>query len=49
MVTNKSESSDQLISAQGIRRRDELLRRALTTPPIISEVILKRSKESQSK
>lgn len=31
------------------QRRDELLRRALATPPISNEDILKRSKESRSK
>ena len=31
------------------QRRDELLRRALATPPISNEDILKRSKESHSK
>lgn len=31
------------------QRRDELLRRALKTPPISNEDILKRSKESHRK
>lgn len=31
------------------QRRDELLRRALATPPISNEDILKRSKESHRK
>ena len=31
------------------QRRDELLRRALATPPISNEDILKRSKESHGK
>ena len=31
------------------QRRDELLRRALVTPPISNEDIVKRSKESQGK
>ena len=31
------------------QRRDELLRRALATPPISNESILKRSKESHGK
>jgi len=31
------------------QRRDELLRRALETPPISNENILKRSKESHRK
>lgn len=33
----------------GDQRRDELLRKALATPPISNEDILKRSKESQRK
>ena len=31
------------------QRRDDLLRRALKTPPISNEDILKRSKESRNK
>lgn len=31
------------------QRRDELLRRALATPPISNETIVKRSKESRGK
>lgn len=31
------------------RQRDELIRRALATPPISNEDILKRSKESRPK
>ena len=31
------------------KRRDELLRQALATPPISNEDILKRSKESRAK
>ena len=31
------------------RQRDELLRRALATPPISNEDILKRSRESREK
>ena len=36
-------------SAEVDQRRDELLRRALATPPISNEDILKRSKESHGK
>ena len=31
------------------RRRDEAVKRALATPPISNETIVKRSKESQGK
>jgi hypothetical protein len=34
---------------QADQRRDELLRRALATPPISNQDILKRSKESHRK
>ena len=37
------------ISEQAAREQDELLRRALATPPISNEDILKRSKESHRK
>lgn len=33
----------------GDQQRDELLRRALATPPISNEDIVKRSKESRGK
>jgi hypothetical protein len=36
-------------SLEAEQRRDELLRRALATPPISNEDIVKRSKESQVK
>ena len=34
---------------QADQQRDELLRRALATPPISNDTIVKRSKESRSK
>lgn len=40
---------DKPISEPTEKQRDEMLRRALATPPISNEDILKRSKESQSK
>jgi len=36
-------------STNNDQQRDELLRRALATPPISNDVILKRSKESHGK
>ena len=45
MIQNNGHVSPSFDSA----RRDELIRRALATPPISNEVILKRSKESHGK
>ena len=42
-------NDNQQGSTEPNQRRDELLRRALTTPPISNEDILKRSKESHRK
>ena len=42
-------NQDELLPEQADKRRDEALRRALATPPISNEDILKRSKESRPK
>ena len=44
-----SSYSHQTPSLSEDAKRDELLRRALATPPISNEDILKRSKESHRK
>lgn len=45
-MTDTTPSKD---TRQAAQERDELLRRALATPPISNEDILKRSKESHRK
>ena len=41
-------ATDDFSREEADQRRDDLLRRALATPPISNEDILKRSKESRA-
>ena len=49
MMKAKRELQDSISPNVTDQRRDELLRRALATPPISNEDILKRSKESHGR